>query len=273
MRCTKDGNGHETRYDYDAKGNLLKITPPSQLGPITYTYDTLSRPLSMTDSKGQKRTFTYDTRDRVTKVVFYPAGSTKVQSTVSYAYDADGNLTSRTDLTGTTTYLYDARNLRTDEKFPNATSNRYGYDPAANLASFSDGGGTTAYRYNEVNLLAGLTDPAGQLMGFEYDDDNSRTKVVFPNGVTEAMSYDKAERLTRIRATRGTQVFTDFEYSFAKTTGESDLRQSTVPFGPVSVVTVVHLLSAPALRSMVTSVWASLVSVTVPMRRMLPSAS
>lgn len=83
-----------------------------------------------------------------------------------------------------------------------------------------------SYAYDADNLLTQLTDPTNKQTS--YNDDNSRTSVTFPNGVTESMSYDRAERLTRIRATKGTAVLTDFEYSFAKGTGESDLRQQLI---------------------------------------------
>ena len=84
-------------------------------------------------------------------------------------------------------------------------TNRYAYDPAKNLTSFSDGGGTVTYAYDELNLVTQLTDPQGRQTTFAHNDDNSRTRVSFPYGVTETMSYDRAE-LTRIRSTKGTSV-------------------------------------------------------------------
>lgn len=231
LRCSKDGNGHETRYEYNTKGELTKITPPSPsampLGALTFTYDTLSRPATMTDGKGQKRVFTYDLRDRVTKTEFFRTDGT-LESTVTWVYDSIGNLSTRTDPKGTTTYGYNSRNLRTSEAFPGGRNNTYGYDAAKNLSSFTDGGGTVTYAYNDVNLLSQLTDPQAKITTFGYNDDNSRTTVTFPNGVVETMSHDRTERIKRIRATKGTSVLTDFEYSYAKGTGESNVRQKVI---------------------------------------------
>jgi hypothetical protein len=42
------------------------------------------------------------------------------------------------------------------------------------------------------------------------------------------MSYDRAERMTRIRAVKGAQMLTNFDYSYTKRGGESNLRQHVI---------------------------------------------
>jgi RHS repeat-associated protein len=229
LRCSVDGNGNRTLYGHDAKGNMTRIDPPSPLGARTYVYDAISRPTSMTDGKGQQRTFTYDARDRLTKVEFRDTAGI-VRATVSYVYDADGNRTSRTDARGTTTYSYDARGLLTREAFPDGTSNAYAYDAAGNMASMTDPGGTTLYAYDAVNLLSQLTDPDGGVTTYGYNDDNSRTRATYPNGVTEARTYNKAQRVIGVEAkTAGGTLLTDFEYDYLRSSGrDSYLRQKMV---------------------------------------------
>lgn len=225
VRCTKDGNGQETRYDYDARGNLTKRTPPSPvsspLGATSYTYDSLSRPVTQTDGKGQKRTFAYDTRDRVTRVEFFRADGTK-ESEVSYSYDAAGNLTERSDVSGTTRYDYDARNRLTEQDYPSQPDNRYSYDAVGNLTAFSDGGGTTLYAYASDNTVRQLTAPNGTTTTFDHDDDGQLTRIGFPNGVAEAMTYDRAGRVKTIKATKGATVLTDFSYDYGWTKPQGD---------------------------------------------------
>ena len=46
-----------------------------------------------------------------------------------YAYDADGNLSSRTDRNGTARYAYDAEGRLAAVTLPNGTSVSYGYGP------------------------------------------------------------------------------------------------------------------------------------------------
>lgn len=65
QRCTAtDPREKKTGYTYDSAGNLTKVTPPSPLDPITYTYDTLGRQRTTTDGRGVTTTYTYDNRDR-----------------------------------------------------------------------------------------------------------------------------------------------------------------------------------------------------------------
>jgi hypothetical protein len=43
VRCSRDGNGTETIYRYDVKGNLTATNPPPPLANETFKYDALSR--------------------------------------------------------------------------------------------------------------------------------------------------------------------------------------------------------------------------------------
>ncbi|MFE0849137.1 hypothetical protein ACFW41_24540 [Streptomyces rochei] len=102
QRCTaKDGNGKVTSFTYDSKGNLAKVKPPAPLGETTYTYDALGRVETVEDGRGITTVYAYDSRDRVREV-----SSTNFTVT----YDGDGNVTSRTDASGTTKWDYDKLN-------------------------------------------------------------------------------------------------------------------------------------------------------------------
>ncbi|MFF6879730.1 DUF6531 domain-containing protein, partial [Streptomyces sp. NPDC012474] len=104
QRCTaKDAGGKVTSFTYDAKGNLKTVTPPAPLGKTTYTYDALGRVETVTDGRGIKTVYVYDNRDRVTKV-------SSTNATVTYSYDGDGNVRSRTDASGSTGWTYDKLN-------------------------------------------------------------------------------------------------------------------------------------------------------------------
>ena len=145
--------------------------------------------------------------------------------TVSYSYDGAGNLTSRTDPSGTTTFTYDGRNLvlsRTASSGGGTLS--YGYDLDANLTSVTDpaaqqlaGSSTTSYSYNDRNLLTAITDPAGKQWSFLYDADGRRILTQFGTQPGQAgktvTTYDKSGRITSIKAT-GTQNGTIFSASY-----------------------------------------------------------
>ncbi len=220
VASSKDAKGATTTYGYDTKGNLTKITPPSPLGATTIGYDGLSRRTSVTDGKGQVTTTSYDALDRPTKITFADGLS------VSFGYDAGGRLTSRTDASGTTTYVYDGLNRLVEERFPGGATNVYTYDPVGNLKSVTDVAGTVTYGYNAVNLVNELTEPGGAITTFGYDNDNNRTSTTYPNGVTQTVSYDASNRLKTIVGTRGLSTLTSFAYDYKLAGKDTGMRHS-----------------------------------------------
>ena len=123
------------RYEYDANNNLSKLSC-SQNGTTwstVYTYDGDNRPKTTTLSNGKLITNTYDAIGRLTQkriglssnydtTLTYMDGAngskTALLSTYkngtdgaySYTYDDNGNITSITQGTATTTYTYDTAN-------------------------------------------------------------------------------------------------------------------------------------------------------------------
>jgi RHS repeat-associated protein len=218
-----DANNNVTSYGYDSAGNLTSITPPAPLGAVTITYDSLSRIKTIKDGNGETRSYTYDPLDRV-KEIDYSSGPQ-----LTFQYDADGNLTYTGDPSGTYGYTYDQLGRLTQEIGPIASLS-YGYDPAGNLTSITDGSGTTTYTYDAANQLTGLTEPgASTPIQFQYNADGSRTQIAYPNGVTEVLQYDDAQRLTRIYAEKqlgSGNILTSFTYAYTAGSTDSALRRS-----------------------------------------------
>ena len=199
-----DGDGNKTKYEYNTKHDLIKITPPSPLGATELTYDAIDRVKTVKDGRGITATYTYDGEDRVTKVEYSDGSS------VSFEYDADGNTIKRTDAagfgepyTGVTSYEYDKLNRPTLETTPTAKSTTYEYDYDRNLTSLKDTGGTVAYTYGPDDVLSTLTEPGNSAhpfkFGYETGDDN-RESTLYPNGILQCSKTDPAGRLTSLRA-------------------------------------------------------------------------
>ncbi|UYY83680.1 hypothetical protein OIT41_20665 (plasmid) [Arthrobacter sp. YA7-1] len=208
-----DGNGNSTSYGYDATGNPVTVTRPAPLGVITRTFDAAGRIATATDGNNQTATYSYDGNDRLTQIRY---GATCVAaSCVSYSYDANGNLTTRADAAGTSTYTWDAQN-RPTAKTIGGTTTTVTYDGAANVLTYTDPTGTVTYGYDPANRLVSLAEPGGscpgtlvfpnttKCTGFGYDKQNRRTTTTYPTGVKNSTSYDKAGRLTNITATNST---------------------------------------------------------------------
>jgi YD repeat-containing protein len=166
IKASKDADGHTTTYEYDEKGNLETIIPPSGLGicKTTITVDSDSRPHVITQcltescTSSDVETITYDKLNRITEAVYTGPRTTK---TFKYTYNSDGDLEELSDAAGNTTYKYDALNRLTEEVQGNGPSSTYGYDPASNLTSYYDSGGTTVYLYNGFNQLEAMHEPEG----------------------------------------------------------------------------------------------------------------
>ncbi|MFI1726772.1 RHS repeat-associated core domain-containing protein [Streptomyces sp. NPDC020489] len=209
QRCTaKDGNGKTTSFTYDAKGNLSKVTPPAPLGTTTYTYDDLGRVDTATDGRGIKTVYVYDTRDRVKKV-------SSTNATVTFDYDGDGNLKSRTDASGTTGWDYDELNRERLRTLQNGAQTALAYTPGGEVDYYTDPTGKTDYTWDKAGRLDFLTDPAGKKTDFTYDNNDKRTSTVYPGGTTQSFTIDKSGRPSAIKTTAGTTTLVDLAYSYA----------------------------------------------------------
>jgi RHS repeat-associated protein len=223
-----DGRGQSLTRSYDSRGNLLKQVDGR--GTLEHGYDKLSRMTSLTDPQGKSLGFGYDpesdlvevTRpngvttvnlyndaDRLAETTSKMAESLSVLESLKYAYDAAGNVTSKTDqrLEQETSYAYDALNRLAEFDPPGEGSTTYGYDAAGNR---TQAGGTT-YSFNALNQptesSAGTTfgyDGASRLTSkiagseettYAWDLFNHLAKVEGPSG-TATYAFDGVERLS-----------------------------------------------------------------------------
>ncbi|MFF1306513.1 RHS repeat-associated core domain-containing protein [Streptomyces sp. NPDC058307] len=216
QRCTAtDPREKKTSYEYDSKGNLTKVTPPSPLKPITYTYDELGRQKTATDGRSITTTYTYDNRDRVKTQV---AGS----ASASFTYDADGNLTTRTAPGGTSTFTYDEQNRERTRTLPGTGTTSLTYDATGNVATATDSGGTVTYGYDDANELTSVTEPGGAKTSFEYDKNGKRTKTTFPGGTTQTVTPDNSNRPTKIEVKNGSTTLSSISYDYANAGKDTD---------------------------------------------------
>lgn len=200
-----------TSLGYNLIGELTSIDRPAPLGNEMFTYDGLSRPNVLTDGAGKTADYDFDAMDRLAKITYGDGSS------VTYIYDDNGNLTSRTDNTGQTTYVFDKLNRLSTENFPGARTNTYTYDNVGKLKTLVDAGGTTTYNYGPSNLLDSMQAPGdGAATTFGYDNDDRRTSTAYPNGVTMTATYDNPGRLKEIKGSKAGVLtpLTDFVYDY-----------------------------------------------------------
>ncbi len=219
QRCTaSDGNGKKTSFRYDASGNLQTVTPPAPLGVTKFTYDALGRTATATDPRGVKTLYTYDKRDRITKV------DTSGYATVTYAYDGDGNLSSRTDATGAQTYQFDALSRETIRTLQDGSQTVLAYTADGDVDTYTDPGGVTDYAWDAAGRLSSLTDPQGKKTTYEYNNNDERTKTTYPGGTVQNQRLDDSGRPENIRAIAPSGVvLSDLSYTYGYVAGTETL--------------------------------------------------
>jgi RHS repeat-associated protein len=174
-----------TLYQYDVLGNLLSV---NQQGDG-------SQPARV-------RNFTYDSLSHLLTAQNVESGL------ITYSYDANGNVTSKTDARGVTiTYdpsdrRIDALNRVTKKTYSNGqTAVTYSYDQGADgighLTGVTDPAGSASYTYdamgrisNEQRTIAGVT----KSLGYTYNLDSSISTVTYPSGAVVTYTQDSAGR-------------------------------------------------------------------------------
>ena len=213
------GNGTYTTYEYDAAGQILHLVNYAPDGAVQsgfdYTYDPNGNPTSMVIAEdGQPDEawiYGYDAAGQLTSVV-YPSGrvvtyeydfagnrvtviddDVPTQYTtnnlnqytqvgdVSYSYDADGNMTSKTENTGITEYEYDVENRLIRVVTPTDGTWNYTYDGFGNRIVVTRDGVATRYVHDPI----GLTDVAT-----EYEEGALSARYI--NGIGLVARIDDA---------------------------------------------------------------------------------
>jgi RHS repeat-associated protein len=240
IRTAADGRGNTTTYNYNTKGQLTSVVPPSPVGQTTFTYDDSSRTKTVTDGKGQVATYCYDKLDRTTRI-YWSGGAWH-----EFTYDKNGNQTDRKSGTGatsctnavtaaqTTTRVFDALNRQTSETFPGSVTNTYVYDVNSQLDTFTDPAGTVDYGYDQIDRVTTIafpgtiTAPWGttQNIGIAYDDPNRKRTLTFPgttgaaNGIKLVTQSDKAGKPALIQALDSASAnLRKLEYTYRPSTG------------------------------------------------------
>ncbi|WP_236245278.1 LamG-like jellyroll fold domain-containing protein [Streptomyces sp. CC210A] len=217
-----DASGTST-FGYDSAGRLKTVDDGATGASMTYGYDVNSNVTSIDYGAGKaKRSFGYDALKRLTSdKLTAPSGT--VLSQITYAFDANGNETSKTTagVTGasTNTYTYDWANRITSWNNGTATE-VYGYDASGNRTRV---GGDT-YTYDARNRLTsdghntyGYT-PRGTMSSIV--DEGGTTTVVKADAFNRVINegdrtyqYDGFDRVLSASVAGGSGPLYDFQYS------------------------------------------------------------
>ena len=179
-------NGITTIYQYDGMSRLtrkrdFKTNPDTSVTNLYnrgYVYNQASQIASITQPSGQTRNFSYDNLDRLTGVTgaatenySFDSVGNRLSSHLSTAYqyaafnrltntqqatfvhDANGNMTSRTDPTGTTQYIWDYENRLRKVIKPDGTSVNYKYNALGQRTERFIGANSTKFTYDGDDVI------------------------------------------------------------------------------------------------------------------------
>lgn len=197
-KITRSGGAQTLVVDntYDGLNRLVRSEEtPNGAGPftLTYTYDGNSNVLTNTDRRGVTTTRTYDELNFVRSETL--SGPFGAQIAVSRLTEVDriGNPVRFTNqYEQETTFEYDGLRRLTKRHLPGGLTEETGYDANSNIVLQIDrNGGRSTFAYDEINRRTRMTDPAGRVMSWVFDDaSRSITRQNDPQGLTEKVTVD-----------------------------------------------------------------------------------
>ncbi|MGB2865787.1 MAG: RHS repeat-associated core domain-containing protein, partial [Sedimentisphaerales bacterium] len=202
--------------------------------PVTtnFEYDGSGNVVARVDGNGNRTEYEYDKINRL-KSINYPGGG---RPEVSFTYDGNGNLTSMTDWTGTTSYAYDDLDRLTAVDYPDGNVIMYGYDLVGNIAWVACGTRTKEgvvcgytpieeiglcayhlvhYEYDPDNRISSATDGLiGGTTSYAYDEAGNLARCDLPNGCYTHYGYDVDGRLIEVEnRNAGNGLIAKYEYT------------------------------------------------------------
>lgn len=213
-----DGLGHATVQQYDALNRLTlqnqaNPTGSGQLGTISTQYNAIDQVTGVTDPRSLTTSYNPNAFGDTLTLTSPDTGVT------ANTYDNAGNLKTKTDAKGqTSTYSYDALNRLTQIQYANASQAiesqvTYSYDQGSNglgrLTGIVDSTGSIAYGYDG---LGHVISEARSISGFvyttayAYNEAGQLSGVAYPTGLVLTYTRDSLGRLSSITSTKAGQT-------------------------------------------------------------------
>jgi RHS repeat-associated protein len=199
LQSVIDPLGRTTSFDYDAQGNMSRITrldgTPDAV-TTNFAYEPSFNQLqSVTDPLGHSTTLAYDSSGELTSV------TDPLNHQIVTTFNGLGQMLTLTDPLGnTTTFNYFGGDL-VQVVDPVGNGSTLNYDLAGRVTTSSDAqGNTTRYQYSPLNLVTQVTDPKSNNTTFSYDPNGNLLSLTDALHLTAptTWTYDNMDRvLTR----------------------------------------------------------------------------
>ena len=148
-------------YSYNSANNISSWTTASD--QRAYTYDPLDRLTGVSNFETPTENYSYDAvgnrtaSHRSASYGYQPINKLTSTANATYSYDNNGNLLSKTDSSGTTTFAWNEESQPTQAALPNGLTANYKYDGLGRrIQRTTTAGASERYVYDGSNVLIDL---------------------------------------------------------------------------------------------------------------------
>jgi RHS repeat-associated core domain len=190
-----DRNGNNTFYEYDARGNVVKVIYHDGSTRL-YTYDAYNNVTSETDELGNKTFYVYDAKHNLTVQAKPLDGATQYTSSANQSLFAIERFVYYTTAQANTMCGKQIGGLLKTVTDPEGGVTTYTYDQYGYIATVKNpGNNTTTYQYNKLGWLKSITTPKSYTTTYYYDKAGNLLKQVNPDGGVTRNVYDSMYNL------------------------------------------------------------------------------
>lgn len=205
-----------TRYAYDVRSQLVRVTDPEQR-VTRFEYDARGRRTKLVDPSGAFTTFAWDDADRLVELRDPNGNPTRWEYS-----DETGQLEREIRADGATwVYTWDVMGRRETATDPNGSVMTFGYDALDRLTSVSiargagvEGPSSITYVLDDLGRVVAAETDEGVRVTSSFDSlDRELVAAISIDGVTRAVerSYDPASRPVGLRYPSGLALTQSFD--------------------------------------------------------------
>ncbi len=175
---TNGGLTEVTTYGYDDDDRLTDVTYPDRTAH--YDLDGVGNRTQETQTDASSHaqikqvTATFNTRDQLTQLADTTA------ATINYSYDANGNISTKSQSGQVTTYRNNAQDRLATlslQGAPPSQASSYDYDASGMRVAKTTNGNTTHYRYDQQSLIQETNTLGNLLARYDYSADRQLAEV------------------------------------------------------------------------------------------------